>query len=151
MLGLHPRRRLRRLARTLNPRTLALLVFAGAAVASFPGAASAAVTPMSANLETSDFSQFNLGGQTSGSNASLAVDNSTAYDGTHSGKAYYPGGGSNAYARGVESVNWNDGDDVWYGEAVYLPVGFKSAMQGEVDLMRGTTTPSTTPATTGAE
>jgi hypothetical protein len=102
----------------------------------FPAGAAASVSPLSATLETGDFSQFNMGAQTAGSGASVSVDTSRAYGGLHSARASYAGGGANNYARGVESVNWNDGDDVWYGEAVYLPVGFKSAMQGEVDLMR---------------
>jgi hypothetical protein len=108
----------------------------GLAVLALPAAAGARVVAFSANFGIGGFSQFNLGGQTSGSNASLSLDPRRGFAGGRSARAHYHGSGSNAYARGVEAVHWNNGDNVWYGEAVYLPPGFKSAMQGEVDLMR---------------
>jgi hypothetical protein len=104
----------------------------------------AAVSTVQANLETGDFSQFNMGSQSSNASITNVTDN--AYDGTHSGKAVYNGGTQNAYARALQSINWNDGDDVWFGEAVYLPAGYKNAMQGQTDLLRWDNYPSYDPA-----
>jgi Polysaccharide lyase len=128
--------------RSSRRRVYCWLVCAMALLA-FPAAANATVSPMLATLETGDFTQFNYGAQTQDSGASITTDTSKSYDGTRSAHASYAGGGGNNYARGVESVQWNDGDDVWYGEAVYLPVGFKASMQGQVDLFRWDDWPST--------
>lgn len=99
----------------------------------------ALVSNFTGTFETGNCSQFTQGCQSTGpsaGNATTSVDTSRAYDGTYSLHASYTGGTQNAYARAVENVGWNQGDDVWYGEAVYLPVGFKAAMQDEVSLLR---------------
>jgi hypothetical protein len=102
-----------------------------------PATASATVSPLLTDFGTSSsLNQFNMGAQTSGANARIALDSTRAYNSGYAAKASYAGGGTNGYARGVQSVDWNDGTHVWYGEAVYLPTGFKAAMQGQVDLMR---------------
>lgn len=122
-----------------RPNKLTALVFAivfGVIGGAYILATHALSGGLLATMETGDFSQFNMGTQTQNSGASISVDTSRAYEGTRSAKAAYYGGGGNNYARGLESINWSDGTDVWYGEAVYLPAGFKNAMQGEVDLMR---------------
>lgn len=46
------------------------------------------------------------------------------------------GGHGNAYSRGYFKVRWRDGDDVWFGAALRLPVGFTARMEGQVDLLR---------------
>src|SRR5437879_3975817 len=66
----------------------------------------------------------------------LDVDTQPAYgSGTFGAHATYFGGNAEGYARGVYHVAWGDGDDVWYDAAFYLPVGFKEAQSGRVDLM----------------
>jgi hypothetical protein len=112
------------------------------AALAFPVAAGATVSGLSANLETGDFSQFNMGAQTARSGASISIDTRKSYDGSHSAHASYADRGANNFARGVEAVSWNDGADVWFGEAIYLSVGFKAAMQGQVALVRWDDWPS---------
>lgn len=99
----------------------------------------ASVAPLKGTFETGNCSQFTQGCQSTGpsaNNAVTTVGTGKAYDGIYALHAAYTGGTQNAYARAVENVGWNSGDDVWYGEAVYLPVGFKAAMQEEVSLLR---------------
>ncbi len=44
---------------------------------------------------------------------------------------------SNKFSRGIfHNLTWGAGTDVWYGVAVYLPVGFYAAQQGQIDLLR---------------
>src|SRR5205823_2031793 len=59
-------------------------VVCGLVLLVFPAGAAASVSPLSATLETGDFSQFNMGAQTAGSGASVSVDTSRAYGGVHS-------------------------------------------------------------------
>jgi hypothetical protein len=86
-----------------------------------------------AHLEIGDFSEFFSSGVVDGQ---LFDTTGRAYDGRRSGRATYCGGGQNGYARGVLRVDVREGEDVWYGEALYLPPGFKRSVQGEVDLLR---------------
>ncbi|MBS1868213.1 MAG: hypothetical protein JSS99_00965 [Actinobacteria bacterium] len=124
-----------RVIRAVRParRLLVVVLAAALALAALASGAGASVVSQSASMDggkLSGFSQLNTLAST------LAVDSSRAYDGTYSAKASYLGGADNAYSRGLWNVNWVTGDDVWYSAAYYLPVGFKSAMQGEVDLLR---------------
>jgi len=113
--------------------SLAVVVaLALALVAAAP--ASASVASLLGSFTTASFSDFNGGENIS--NATLSVVGNRAYDGSQSAYANYAGGGVNAYARVIQNVDWNAGDDVWYGSAYYLPVGFKAAMQQEVALQR---------------
>lgn len=96
--------------------------------------ASASISPLLASFGTGNFSEFNDGPNTM--NATIGVVSDKGYDDSHSALASYAGGGVNAYARAIQDVAWNSGDDVWYGAAYYLPVGFKAAMQQEVALQR---------------
>lgn len=42
-----------------------------------------------------------------------------------------------AFARVQEDVHWDEGDEVWYGAAIYLDEGFKEAQgEGSVDILR---------------
>jgi predicted RecA/RadA family phage recombinase len=95
--------------------------------------ASASVAPRQATVEMGNLSQFD---QTNAQVGTFAATTSTAYGGQYAAQAAYSGGGSNGFARGIFNVGWQEADDVRYGMAVFLPAGFKRAMQGEVDLMR---------------
>jgi hypothetical protein len=110
---------------------IALLATLGALWA-VPSVSSADVAPLSATLEDGfrDFSQTNV------STGTLALSTERAFDGTTSAFAAYDGGGNNGYSRGIWNVSWQDGEDVWFGAAYYLPVGFVAKIQGQVDLLR---------------
>ncbi|HMS60908.1 MAG TPA: hypothetical protein PKD63_01425, partial [Solirubrobacteraceae bacterium] len=95
--------------------------------------AEAVVVPRSAGMESGTLTEFDQVSQLGGT---VTTDSSKAFAGTWSARAQYAGGGSNAYERGIWGVSLKDGDDVWYSAAYFLPVGFKAAMQGEVDLLR---------------
>jgi hypothetical protein len=43
-------------------------------------------------------------------------------------------GSTSGWAYGRNAVNWNDGDDVWYGAAYFIPEGFASA-SGQIDIL----------------
>jgi hypothetical protein len=124
----HPRKGILKM-RTLS--TLAPLA-AVAAAALAPAAASAAVVPKMAGVEGTTWAEFD---QVNASTATLTRDRTRAYEGVQSAKAVFNGGG-NGYSRGIWNVDWRDGDEVSYGAAFYLPVGFKATMQGQVDLLR---------------
>ncbi|HMS62740.1 MAG TPA: hypothetical protein PKD63_10705, partial [Solirubrobacteraceae bacterium] len=93
----------------------------------------------SAGLESRAFDEFDQASRTTGT---LATDEQRAYEGAVSARATYGGGGANGYARGVWSVSWAEGDEVWYSSAFFLPSGFKAAMQGQIDLLRWDDWPS---------
>lgn len=97
---------------------------------------SLAVTPTTINFENGNTSNCTGGVNTTAGNTSFETTNITAYEGSTSAKASYLGGSQNAYSRCVITTSWVTGDDVWYGVAIYLPAGFTSSMQNEVDLMR---------------
>jgi hypothetical protein len=98
-----------------------------------PTAASASVSGLSAALDGGSFSEFS---QTNALQGTLSLSEARAFDGRASAHATYEGNGENGYARGIWNVNWQDGDDVWFGAAYYLPVGFLASVQGQVDLVR---------------
>ena len=95
--------------------------------------ANASVTSLSATLDGQSFSVFS---QINALNGTLTQTTARAYSGTSSARATYNGSGENGYARGIWNVQWEDGDDVWFGAAYYLPTGFHSNIQGQVDLVR---------------
>jgi hypothetical protein len=76
--------------------------------------------------------------------SSLRLDRTRRYRGNATAKATIAPdpGGANTFARGLFRVRWHEGVEVRYGAAFYLPVGFKAAMQGEVDLVRWDNFPS---------
>lgn len=104
-----------------------------------PAAAQATVVPRTASISAGTLTEFSQATQL---NAVVGATTEQAYDGAYSAKSVYGGGGLNAYARGHFDVDWQSGDDVWYGAAYYLPTGFKAAMQNEVALMRWDNWPS---------
>jgi hypothetical protein len=114
-------------------RIFCLFLVAAGLLTVAPGAAAAAVEPRSASFEGGGFEEFS---QTNAANGSLAPANDRAYDGGVSAHAAYGGVGENGYARGIWDVQWQDGEDVWFGAAFYLPLGFHDRIQGQVDLMR---------------
>jgi hypothetical protein len=66
----------------------------------------------------------------------LTESSTNVFSGNYSARATYDGSGENGYTRGIWNVNWQDGEDVWFGAAYYLPTGFHANIQGQVDLMR---------------
>jgi len=115
------------------PRRHLLLALATALAIVPCASAGAAVVPRAADLEGGTFAEFDQLHQTTGT---IAVDDGRAYSGSRSARAHYAGGGANGYQRGIWNVGWRDGDEVWYSAAIFLPSGFKAAMQGQVDLLR---------------
>jgi len=85
-------------------------------------------------MESGGFGEFSS--INSGSQGTLSVDSPRAYEGTRSGHASTPAGLFNKYARGIFNVDWDQGSDVWYGGAIYLPEDFYSRQQGAVDILR---------------
>jgi hypothetical protein len=113
-------------------RIVPLAVLGTFALSAAPGPATAAVVPRQALLEGTSWSEYD---QVSTSVGSLTLDKAKGYGSAQSAKAVFDGG-ANGYSRGIFNVDWADGDDVTYGAAFFLPVGFKAAMQGQVDLLR---------------
>lgn len=111
---------------------LRTLLLATALVLLAAQGASAFVAPRAAALETGSFAEFD---QASTANGTLTNVRTRAWRGQHSARARFAGGG-NGYARGIHEVKWDDGEDVYYGAAYYLPRGFKRRVQGQVDLLR---------------
>ncbi len=103
-----------------------------AAFASAPAGAFGDVSPLAATLE-GGFGEFS---QTNALHGTLTESSTHVFSGTYSARATYDGSGENGYTRGIWNVNWQDGEDVWFGAAYYLPRGFDSRIQGQVDLMR---------------
>jgi hypothetical protein len=114
-------------------RLCTFLLAGTALVVLLPAAAMAAVEPRSAGLETGKFDEFS---QTNVQKGSLSPATDRAYDGRTSARATYAGGGENGYSRAIWNVRWESGEDVWFAAAYYLPVGFHSKVQGQVDLLR---------------
>jgi hypothetical protein len=100
--------------------------------------AGARVTPKLAKLDAGSFREFS---QTNAENGTLTTSTAHVFSGKRSARAYYNGHG-NGFARGIFNVNWARGSSVWYSAAYYLPKGFKSRVQGQVDLMRWDNYPS---------
>jgi hypothetical protein len=86
-----------------------------------------------AGLEGGDFSEFD---QSNAQNGTLSIIDGLAFEGQRSAHAAYAGGGANGYQRSVWNVQWVDGDEIWAEAAYFLPTGFLSNIQGQVDLMR---------------
>jgi len=113
-------------------RLLSCFAIAALALLAAP-AANASVTSLSATLDGGSFSSFS---QTNALHGTLTLDSSRVFNGGYAARATYDGSGENGYARGIWNVEWQDGDDVWFGAAYYLPTGFLSNVQGQVDLAR---------------
>lgn len=118
----------RRTRRTLT----ALGTLASLALLPLP-AAGAAVSPLLAGFESGTFSEIDQPNATTGS---VTVTTERAYEGSRSVRARYDGGTANGYARAIKYVSWQEGDDVSYGAAFYLPTGYHAALQGANSIMR---------------
>jgi hypothetical protein len=115
-------------------RLLILLsALAACALALVAPTTASAVTGLDATLDGGSFSEFS---QTNALQGTLSLSEARVFDGRASAHATYEGNGENGYARGIWNVNWQDGEDVWFGAAYYLPVGFLGNVQGQVDLVR---------------
>jgi hypothetical protein len=113
---------------------IAVGAFAAAAALALPGArANAAVAPLMAGFENAGFAEIS---QPNTVNGTVNVASDRAYEGSRSVRATYNGGGSNGYARAVQHVAWQEGDDVWYGAAFYLPPGYAASLQGANSILR---------------
>jgi hypothetical protein len=110
-----------------------------AALVVFPAGAAAAVEPRSAGFEVGTFDELS---QTNVDDGALGLTTDRAFDGGISAHASYGGGGEDGHARGLWNVDWSDGEEVWFGAAYYLPPGFHSKVQGQVDLLRWDNWPS---------
>jgi len=69
-------------------------------------------------FETGDFSEASSLQAKAG--GSLTVTGERAYEGSKSARATWSGGSTGAQ-RVWKDTNWNNGSDVWYGMAVYVP------------------------------
>ena|GEM_PF-3332829 len=114
-------------------RRLVLLVLPAFVLAVAPATAGASVETLRADLERSNFSEFS---QTNAQTGALLTTPTSAFSGSVSAHATYSGGGGNGYSRGIWNVEWSDGEEVWFGAAYFLPNGFHSQIQGQVDLLR---------------
>jgi hypothetical protein len=110
-----------------------LILLSAVVLALVAPTSASAVTGLDATLEGGSFSEFS---QTNALQGTLSLSESRVFNGTASARASYEGNGENGYARGIWNVNWQDGEEVWFGAAYYLPVGFLANVQGQVDLMR---------------
>jgi hypothetical protein len=112
---------------------LALCLGLTAIALAAPSAARASVTALTASLDGGSFSEFS---QTNALRGTLSLTEARSFDGSASARASYEGGGENGYTRGIWNVNWEEGENVWFGAAYYLPTGFLANVQGQVDLVR---------------
>jgi hypothetical protein len=114
-------------------QTVALALVLPALLGLLATGAQARVTPFSAVMRGGNFTEFS---QTNIAEGRLQISDRKLYEGDPSAEATYDGDGRNGYSRGIWNVHWQDGDSVTYSAAYFLPVGFTSDVQGEVDLMR---------------
>ncbi len=114
--------------------TVSVLVRNAPPPAPAPTPSTTASDPLAATMEGGTFGQFSS--INSGTQGTLSVDSSRAYEGTRSGHARTPSGQFNKYARGIWEVAWEEGSDVWYGGAIYLPADFYARQQSDVDIIR---------------
>lgn len=136
------------------PTTAALGLILAAALIGCGGPAKGPLV----GFETGDFSQVE---ETEAKAGTLEVTRARAYDGTHSVRATFRGGGSGK-ERFWLPVRWGKGTDVWYGIAMYVPknnrycywnplrwdnysqyqgrgdVGGLTVEQGRIEVIRGT-------------
>lgn len=114
-----------------------LLLFTSSAGASVANRLAGIESPTSAPY---DFDQVsvNTGKECSGNAAER--DTSRAYAGEASLKVHIEGATCSPYARGIFNSNSpnhiEEGDDLWFGAAIFLPSGFFSAHTSYTDLIR---------------
>ncbi len=123
-------------------RGIALLLVACGLLAAVT-TANAAVLPRLADLETQTTALLNFDQLSTHCAASTAVrDTALAYSGSTSLRVHTGNDAtcSGPYARAIFRANspYNlvEGDDLWFGAAIYLPAGFYAAHTGYTDLLR---------------
>jgi len=111
----------------------------------FASAAEASVVPRLAGVETPtsspyDFDQVKTNGEEKCAGSTAARDTGQAYAGAASLKVHVEATGCSPFARGIFNSNSPnhivEGDDLWFGAAIFLPSGFYSAHSGYTDLIR---------------
>ncbi|HEX7244240.1 MAG TPA: LamG-like jellyroll fold domain-containing protein [Solirubrobacterales bacterium] len=107
------------------------------------GTAQAEVVPRLADLETRTTSPFEFDQVSKRCATSVASrDTSRAYAGVASLKVHTEADPSceSPFSRGIFSANGSrhlvEGDDFWFGAAIYLPTGFYASHDGYTDLLR---------------
>src|SRR5215204_1145450 len=99
------------------------------------------VVPRLAGLETPTSSPYDFDQvSTNCSGSTAARDTGNAYVGNASLKVHIEATECSPYARGIFNSNSPnhivEGDDLWFGAAIFLPSGFYSAHTGYTDLIR---------------
>jgi hypothetical protein len=97
------------------------------------GAAAPTKEPREVTFETGDLSEFDGISELQGR---VEVSEEQAFVGHAAGRFAFAGASSHGYARGQLDVDWQPGDEVSYGMALYLPPGFLAAQTGSIDLLR---------------
>ena len=71
------------------------------------------------DFESGDFA--GVDGRSTTGNAGLSISTEKVYDGSKAAKITYDGQPGNVFSRTWYSVDWQPGEDVWYGAAFYVP------------------------------
>jgi hypothetical protein len=105
------------------------------------GSADASVVARLAGVESPTVSPYDFDQvSTNCSGSTAARDTSKAYAGTASLKVHIEATECSPYARGIFNSNSPnhivEGDDLWFGAAIFLPTGFFSAHTKYTDLIR---------------
>ncbi len=82
-------------------------------------------------METGDFALFN---STTATNGLLSIDPGRRYGGQYGAKASYFGGGTPGNARAQFWLDWQAGDEVWYGGAYFLPAGSLARLTSGLEI-----------------
>lgn len=95
------------------------------------------VPTKAAGLETNDLTEFSGSSGTFGAGSTVAANTGViaAYAGSYVLKCFVTD--ADAYARVIyNDVSVVQGDDVWWGCALFLPTGFYAAQQSQTDIIR---------------
>ena len=129
--------------RTGKVRSTAMFLLSALLVLALAGAARAEVVPRLADLEISTLYPFDFDQVSRHCTTSTASrDTTLSYDGGASLRVHTETNPSceGPFSRGIFNANLNrhlvEGDDFWFGAAIYLPNGFYAAHDGYTDLLR---------------
>lgn len=122
---------------------MATMLLSGVLMLALAGAAQAEVVPRLADLETRTSSPYEFDQVSKRCATSQASrDTSRTYSGAASLKVHTEADPSceSPFSRGIFAANAGrhlvEGDDFWFGAAIYLPTGFYAAHNGYTDLLR---------------
>jgi hypothetical protein len=87
----------------------------------------------SATFESGGLSVFSQLNQEHGT---IRVASDRAHGGRRSVRARYDGSGLNGYARGIFNIEWEQGEQVGYSAAFYVPGATLRSVEGQVAVMR---------------